>query len=504
MKRLASSATLVLGMVIALGASAAKAEWKRAETPRFIVYSDGDQGQLRDAALQLELFESAMRMAHRMDPSGKPARRIAIYLVRDQAALKQVEPELRDGVAGFYQATDDDIFALAIRERRDQSTLLHEYAHHFMMGSLTGGFPAWFVEGYAEYFANAEISSRRVVVGGVNRNSGEWLNYASWMPMNLLLTRRPFEFSDSNAVTSYYAQSWLLAHWFISDPDRLRMFYAYMANLRQGQEPVAAMEAAVGMPIGRLERVQRDYLRQNFRVQVATSDNFPRPDVQIASLSPAESDLLLSGLRLSSTFGKDDALLADIRRRAAAYPDDPFAILLLARAELRLGDRAAARRLLSARLDEAPEDAVALRLMGEAVWDDAKDNASDQLTLVREARGYLAKAYALEPDDYRTLYLLAETRQVSPDFPSDNDVETLLAALDLAPQSASLRLFTAQARAKRGEYDAAINLLQPLASNPHSSGATVLARGLITRYQQAMVEKPSDEDATDDPAPSAG
>ena len=496
--RILASIIMVASAALAVPASA---EWKRAETPRFVVYSDGNEGQLRDAALQLELFESALRVVHGMDPTGAAPSRIAIYLVRDENALKQVEPDLRNSVAGFYQATNDEIFAAAVRERRDQSTLLHEYAHHFMMGSLSGGFPAWFVEGYAEYFANAETSPRRVMVGGVNRNSGEWLNYSSWMPMSLLLTRQPFEFQDSNAVTTYYAQSWLLAHWFISDPQRLRLFYGYMANLRRGMEPVQAMEAAVGMPIDRLERVQRDYLRQNFRTQVVTSDRFPQPSVNISSLPPAEGDLLLLGLRLSSTSEDDAALLDEIRRRAGPYPDDRFARLLLARAELRLGDRATARTLLEARLAQAPDDTDALRLLGETLWDEARDTPSDPLALVREARRYLAHAYELEPNDYRTLFLLAETRQISPDFPSDNDVETLLAALDLAPQSPTLRVFTAQVRARREEYPAAIALLEPLASSPHPTGATLLARTLISQYQQA--EESGENAEEDDSADTA-
>lgn len=484
---------LALAGLTLLAATPALAEWRRADTPRFIVYSDGNERSLRDSALQLELYENALRNMHGLDPNAASPQRIAIYLVQGSKDLKAVEPELRDEVAGFYQATNDEIFALAIRERRDMETLLHEYAHHFMMGTfVTGatGFPAWFVEGYAEYFSNADLQPTRMVVGDVNRGRADWLNYNAWLPLNLILTRRPFEFQDPKAVSMYYAQSWLLAHWFVSNSQRMPMLYTYIDNLKRGMEAVPALEAATGMTVAQLESQQKIYMRQRMAIKIITSDQFRQPEIKITMLSPAEGDLLLLGLRLSSTGGEDAALLAEIQRRTAPYAGQRAADLLLARAELKLGDKALAAAILERLLAAAPDDLDALRLLGDTLFEQARDQGGDR-DLLRQARVHLAQAYRLNPDDYRVLSLLAETRQGSPDFPSDNDVETLLAALELAPQVTGLRIFTAQARARREEYPQAIALLQPLAGSPHPDGATALARALIERYRAEMT--PSDE-----------
>lgn len=487
----------------ALATPAAATDWKRADTPRFIVYSDGDTGQLRDAALQLELYESALRLLHQLDPNGAPKHRIAIYLVRNHDDLVAVEPGLPEEVAGFYQATNDEIFALAIRERHDQTTLLHEYAHHFMIGSFATGFPSWFVEGYAEYFASAQLQPRRMVVGEVNRGRGDWLSYGQWLPLQLILTRRPFEFQDPKAVSMYYAQSWLLTHWFLSNPARMPILYAYIGKLRAGMDPVEAMESAAGMTIAQLDRQQREYARQRMAIKIITGDQFPQPEVRITEVSAGESALMLLGLKLSSTFGADTSLLDDIRRRVASYPDDRFAQLLLARAELRQGDKAVARRLLEQRLAASPDDVDVLRLLGETLWEQAREDPDDALALIRDARRHLAKAYQIAPDDYRTLMLLAETRQIAPNYPTDNDMETLLAGLDLAPQVATIRVMASQAHARRDEYVEAIDLLQPLASSPHASGATAMARQLITGYRAKLAgEDPPQEpeDAVAEPA----
>lgn len=478
-------------------------EWRRAETPRFIVYSDGNERSLRDAALQLELYENALRNLHGLDPNGASSQKIAIYLVQGPRQLKAVEPELRDEVAGFYQATNDEIFALAIRERRDMQTLLHEYAHHFMMGSFStgaAGFPAWFIEGYAEYFSSADLQPTRMVVGDVNRGRADWLSYNAWLPLNLILTRRPFEFQDPKAVSMYYAQSWLLAHWFVSSPQRMPMLYAYTDNLRQGMETIPALEAATGMTLAQMERQQQAYMRQRMAIKIITSEQFRQPEVRITTLSPVEGDLLLPGLRLSSTRGEDAALLADIRTRTVPHAGQRAADILLARAELRLGDKDRAAEILERMRAAAPDDVDVLRLLGETLFEQARDKGSDP-RLLGQARGHLAQAYRLNPDDYRVLLLLAQTRQGSPDFPTDNDVETLLAALDLAPQVAGIRLFTAQVRAHRGEYRQAIALLQPLAASPHPDGGTALARALIERFRAQA--DPGDNSTAEAASPDA-
>src|SRR5690606_5619244 len=106
------------------------------------------------------------------------------------------------------------------------------------------------------------------------------------------------------AVSMYYAQSWLLAHWFVSSPQRMPMLYAYIDNLQRGMEVVPAMEAATGMTLAQLERQQQAYIRQRMAIKIITSEQFRQPEIKITTLSPVEGDLLLLGLRLSSTVGE--------------------------------------------------------------------------------------------------------------------------------------------------------------------------------------------------------
>ncbi|KAK0340537.1 hypothetical protein LTR94_030106, partial [Friedmanniomyces endolithicus] len=180
--------------------SPALAQWKRAETRGFVIYSDGDAAVLRENALQLELFESSLRYFHNLNPAERFPGKLHIYMVRRHDGLEAVRPGLHESVAGFYQRTNDGVYAMAIRERGDNSTLLHEYAHHFMTAAFNETYPSWFVEGFAEYFSTAQLTSRRVAIGDFNRGRAQWLEHGNWLPIAEIVDKRPWQLGDSNAV----------------------------------------------------------------------------------------------------------------------------------------------------------------------------------------------------------------------------------------------------------------------------------------------------------------
>jgi hypothetical protein len=140
MKRFAAAMLAALGMLLLLPA-AAEAKWLRAESPRFIVYSDGDEATLREYANKLEDFDTILRAFYGLQPDGVPAQKLEIYLVRRRDSLKRVNPDVGERIAGFYSSSTSGIFAIAENEPGEEEsddTLLHEYTHHFMLQNLRG------------------------------------------------------------------------------------------------------------------------------------------------------------------------------------------------------------------------------------------------------------------------------------------------------------------------------------------------------------------------------
>ena len=100
------------------GAVPAKAEWRRAVSNHFIIYSEASDEGLRAVAERLERFDGLLRRLTPV-PAGEAARRLTIYMPRSVAAIEQLVG--RPGVGGFYTADATGPFAVAPRlsvERR--------------------------------------------------------------------------------------------------------------------------------------------------------------------------------------------------------------------------------------------------------------------------------------------------------------------------------------------------------------------------------------------------
>ncbi len=492
-----------IGLAIAVFASAlpavASAEWRRAESERFIVYSDGDERVLRDYVQKLENFDRVLRYETGLPIEEAPPRKLPIYLVARHAGLEVVRPGLSERIVGFYSASRDDIYAIGIRTRGEDFVLLHEYVHHFMMQNFRTGYPAWFVEGFAEYYMTAELTPNRVMLGKPTQGRTDWL-YGPWIPLSDLLTKRSGQITQRQET--YYPLSWLVTHWFLSDPARKARLNTYMRETGAGADPIAAMERAAGMPLPEFERTLRTYLMGPLRYSGFGFD-FPRAEVTVTVLPASANDLLLISQRLKSWVDEDEkAAVLTQTRTAVGARTDTFARRTLARAEIDLGDAEAGKAILVGLVEADGEDVESLQLLAENALNQREKDDADPIALGREASGYLRRAYAANPDNYLTLYLLGRVRIGQPGYPTDNDMEIWGQAFHLAPQLDEIRINTAQALLIRDRKAEAIAVLTPLANSPHSGGAGV-ARSMLARAR-GEGKQAAEADETPDPVPPEG
>lgn len=485
-QRFGGLASWLAGVVALLAAfsaaSAAEARWYRAETPHFVLYSDGDEDALRDYANRLERFDQLLRGIHGMPLTGGVDRRLPIYLVQGRSQLEVVWPEAGEGIQGFYTATPEDTFAVAIRARRENDVLQHEYVHHFMLQNFAGAsYPAWVVEGYAEYFMGATEQGRDLVFGQPNRRRGELLTYVNWIPLSDVISRRPSEFSSTLAASQYYGQAWLLTHWFMADAARRARFFTYLREVGQGEAPESALVTAAGMPIAQLERTLQEYNGAPLRYSNIPLSNFSTTTATITALPTSADDLLLLNQRLKTASGADDALLARVRQAAARYPDDPFAQTVLGRAELVLGSAQTAMGILDRVVAASPEHAEALRLAGAARISLARAATGPVAAgLRRDAFALLQRAIAADDSTYQSLLLAEQMREGASGYPSSNDIANWQLALRNAPQVSTVRVHAANALMRIRQYRAAAILLGPVVNDPHhpadASSREMLAR----------------------------
>ena len=129
---------LLCGM---LWGTPARAEWRRAESPHFVLYGNLSEGELRRRILQLEDFDHLLRLIIAVTEPPAP-NKLQVYIVANGQDLRRIQ-QVPAGIAGFYTATPDGIGAFIdnSEESSGNEILFHEYAHHFMMQYRPNAYP---------------------------------------------------------------------------------------------------------------------------------------------------------------------------------------------------------------------------------------------------------------------------------------------------------------------------------------------------------------------------
>jgi predicted Zn-dependent protease len=209
--------------------------------------------------------------------------------------------------------------------------------------------------------------------------------------------------------------------------------------------------------------------------------------VTVTRLSAAADRMLPLDLRLRLGRYEESerqSLLSEVRTLGAEYSGDAFAVMTLARAEVMLGDPAAARTLLGPLLAAEPENATVLYLMGFSHMQDTHPNASDRETSLTEARLYFARAFRADPQHVPTLYRYAQTYFSLPGPMAVNQLNILMEAYNLAPQVSAISMTSALALLEVERFDEAIPILRALASEPHGNALSARARELLTQAEE--------------------
>ncbi|MDB5454849.1 MAG: hypothetical protein JWP92_434 [Caulobacter sp.] len=481
----AASGVLLLAAVVFAGPAHA-ARWLRAESAHFIVHTSSDERTLRDYVSDLEDFDDLLRRVHGQPLDAPPGRKLDLYLVSGPGEMNLVRPGAPPGLRGFYSAGLGDIFAIGIRTAGDSEddVVLHEYVHHFMRQNYPAAYPAWLTEGYAEYFMTAKLEPTVREVGRFNPGRANALLLQPWIPLRDLMNKR-MDASGLQRGNVYYAQAWLLTHYTLSDPERRRKLGAYVAAVGQGAAPLAAWTATYGDDEKALEGKLRIYAKNSL-----AGRDYPRPGPPTVAMTvtpepPSADELMLLGQRVKLGVAPADraALAARIRAAAARYPDDRFAQLTLAQMEVSIGDQAAGRKLLDTMLATDPNDLPALRLAAYSRVRQVEADPQHGSTAVAEGSALLARAYRIEPDDYQVLYNYARIRAGQPDYPTENAINALLRAVELAPQVDPVRLQAGEALLARGRAAEAVDILTPVANNPHGGALATRAQALIARVR---------------------
>ncbi len=468
-------------LALALTCSPAAAEtWHRADTRNFIIYSNGSQSLLEDFATSAEMFDALFREYFSL-PSEPPPNRLTIYVLKDSDDVSELAGDGDRTLAGFYRTSSDGSFAVSNRERgrgrtdmTGQTVLFHEYVHHLMARYFTFGYPPWYREGFAEFFATATFE-----------DDGDWTlgEPANHRAVGLRRVNLPLEqvlFGDLQTMSpsardAYYGKSWLLVHLTVFNPERRDQLLAYLSRLGSDEEPRDAFAATFG-DLEVLEDELEDYLRGRISSLVSQSPISMAGEVRIETLDEVRSQLL--PLSLLRRVGREKQATRDaLRELAASHPDRAEILAELALAEHALAetqdepDYTATHSAIEAALALAPNNAEA-NLLKAGLWMEAlSDNAGATNSDWEQLRELVQSVNSAAPSDPRPLVMRYETYLREGQQPSVEVVNGLGEALMLTPEAIDIRVNLAWALANENVFDDAIALIEFLVSDPHSGGA---------------------------------
>lgn len=492
MRRLAIRLAIAL---IALAPAAASAAWHEASTVHFRVYAEGKPEQVRDFATRLERFDRGLHVLNGLpDRDRGPASRVTVFVVPNVAAIQRLAHGRRN-VRGFYLPRAEGPLAFTPRygssshggawEFDAQIILLHEYAHHFMLQNYPAAFPAWFVEGFAEFNSTARFRNDGGVDFGIPANHREFeLYFTRGSSVEPLFEPRAGGEAGKVGPEGLYGRGWLLTHFLMMEPKRRGQLQAYLVALNRGTPSLDSARSA----FGDFRTLDSDLASYSNRAALPgitiAAQALPTGAVTVRPLSAGEAAIMSDRMMFERGIPESEAkaLLPALRQAASPFPSDAAVQAVLAKAELMAGNRAEAEAAADRALAAEPANIDALIVKARAYMAGA---AHGDAVAWREARRRIGAANKVDPDDPEPLILFFKSFVAQGIAPTPNAVTGLLRAFELAPQDRNLRIMVGRHFLFEGKAAEARAALAPVAFDPHAGPRGAQIRAVLAKLDEA-------------------
>ncbi len=484
----------------------AHAKWLKAETRHFVLYSSGSEKELRETAIRLERFDALLKLKFGFQE--KPHQpKLPIYYLARKADVKALTKGWQPNAAGFFAPRPEGSFAVANREKAQSElelggdgTLMHEYGHYFMFRHASFPYPAWYVEGFAEFVSTTTIDAKgNWTMGKPAYHRAYSLLNLDVVPINQLLFERYNGLSPAE-TSVFYGRSWLLTHMMLIKPEHNSKLATYFAALAAGKDPRLAATEAFG-DLDTLDKALNKYRTE--KLTFITSRAPIQTDIAV-TVTPldalAEALLPLKLERLSAS--DISALPAKLESLTGRYSNQPEPLYELAMAHRWLGSRAPQEQqeAHTAKAEAAIDQILAINprhvrgnvIKAEIVMRRLQKGGERSPERWSAAREYLITANRESSDDPMVLVAWYDSFRLQGRKPSPTARDGLARAFELVPEQPEIRSRFAYDLADQGRFAEAIKLAETLAFNPHGGkqGEVLLER--IKAMRDRRAQRPDD------------
>jgi len=477
--RFAAAVLVLLGGL----ARAEAAQWVRVETPNFVVFGEVGEKRTRDVAAEFERFREALARVVSGAATKAPVP-TTVVVFENAKSFGPYRPRYNGktvDLAGIFSSERDiNRVALALENREaGLRTIFHEYVH-LVVSNVTNGMPIWLNEGLAEYYSTFLVTDegKTATMGTVIAPHLLLLNQERLLPLQdlLAITHDSPLYNEGKRRGMVYAESWVLVHFLMSDPNRSKQLGEYARLTGAGTPAAAAWQQVFGTydPLPDLRRYAEQASVRGYRYHFAEGITTVKGDA--VRLTDAEIEATLGDELLGVRRQQDGE--AHLTKAAGMQPPSARAKALLGLQRVNDGNYADARTLLmdaaSDRSDWLAQYYVAAAL-GAMIQRDRDDAA---LATVETATRAMDAVLAVRPD---LPHVLALRGVVAMATQKDVDAGALAVrrARTLAPGREDYAFLEATLHMMRRDYRNAREILAPMMSGRYPENVRDRARTLM-------------------------
>ncbi|MFG6428639.1 hypothetical protein [Roseateles sp. LYH14W] len=476
------------------GKKAELSQWVRAESPRFVVYSDAGEDDVALLLDNLEKLDHLLRIYTL--PSGEVARpqpRMTLYFHNSATDLREVADSPPADAVGLYSSCAAGVQGFGVHLERIPSLVdgqldkapLNEtlsyvfeaYARQFLYRHTDIRTPASFIDGFAQYFSSVRFSDRQMVVGRVPKGVGGYLRFIgdgrrySLDYDDVLEGRLADARSYAGAAgvrLEFEAKSWLLTHYMLSSEENRKRLDRYLVLVGRGVAPTPAFERAFGLKKADISTVMWRYGLKGMAALRVEAPSFPAGRVNIRSLPVAAGKFVLANAALKACPSRStgEALLKQLAVLAPQFPNEDLARLTLSRAQIDWGNPQDALPQLAAVLQDDDAHFEARYLAGVAHLRLAERNPGDAgRAHLQAAQRHLERAREVNPQSWEAAFAAFKAEVAATDEPRKAALDGVITAWQAARDVDALGGSAALASAYTGQADEAHRTLGSLAQN---------------------------------------
>ncbi len=522
--RIRAFAIFLLCAIPFTAARAGEPKWLYISSSHFLILTDANRDRGDVVALRFEqmytlfgqlLVKNKLNLSQPLD----------IIALAGQNGYQQVAP-VRDGkpisAPGFTIPGDDRFYVVLNAERPDDWRAVSYSFARWLLQYNYPPTPAWFDEGFAEYFSGADFQEKQAFIGGepsggppiLSGNSSQPVSLAkilqasAWIPLSDLFAMRSESANASqNRRALFQAESWIVVHYIFTN-NQMPELGAYFGLVEGQHLPVAdAIKQAFGMSSAQLEQAVKSYFASHAHPVNATQETSPASDQFSHPIPLPESGLEVGTSVQSVPSIEAQALLAEMEVRLPEHRKQGQAqlesLLKQSSATQAIGYRSLA--WIALQKDDFPD---VKKDLDQALDADQNDAMSHYYFTQMEYRLALTRSNQAP----ELANMLVGIREVTDKYPEFAEAYNLLAvarleggglnsaldaiqtAIQLAPRCESCVLHLAQIYLAQSKWDQARLLLQQLKLSSDPQVAQSAAKALkdlpyLMKYGVALNEE---------------